>query len=297
MNDSTAALEVSPKSLWPISGSVERSSPTIAPTNALTATSSENCARFSRSPSSTGRSAHRARRAAGRCGWRRRSRPGAPAPAGCPRAAPRRTPPRSRSAARGCGGARSRWSRPGWPTGRGRRPSRSSARGRAARWSGSVSSRSVSERYSAPRHLLDGVLAVGVQVRPAGVADEQRVAGQHEPRLVAARAVGDEVGVMRERVPGRRDRLRARCCRARRPRRRRADGARSRRRRPRAGTRSRRCARRARAARRRGRPARASRTPRRSARPAPRRARCSRRRGRRAGRRRRTACCVLQPSR
>ena len=36
------------------------------------------------------------------------------------------------------------------------------------------------------RHLLDGVLAVGVQVGPAGVADEQRVAGQHEPRLVAA---------------------------------------------------------------------------------------------------------------
>ena len=53
MNDRTAALELRPKSARPISGSVERSSPTIAPTKALTATSSENCARFSRSPSRT----------------------------------------------------------------------------------------------------------------------------------------------------------------------------------------------------------------------------------------------------
>ena len=55
-------------------------------------------------------------------------------------------------------------------------------------------------------HLLDRVLAMGVQVRSPGVADEQRVAGQHEPRLVAARVVGDQVGVMRERVTGGRDR-------------------------------------------------------------------------------------------
>ena len=51
MNDRTAALEVSPKSSRAMSGSVERSSPTIAPTKTLTATSSRNCARFSRSPS------------------------------------------------------------------------------------------------------------------------------------------------------------------------------------------------------------------------------------------------------
>src|SRR5947209_3534691 len=51
MNDSTAALEPRPKSWRPISGSVERSRPTIAPTNALTSTSSENCAAFARSPS------------------------------------------------------------------------------------------------------------------------------------------------------------------------------------------------------------------------------------------------------
>src|SRR5215203_3803794 len=53
MNESTATLDPRPKSCSPISGRVERSSPTIAPTNALTATSSENCARFSRRPSWT----------------------------------------------------------------------------------------------------------------------------------------------------------------------------------------------------------------------------------------------------
>src|SRR5437763_9396929 len=53
MNDSTAALEPSPKSWRPTSGSVERSRPTIAPTNAFTSTSSENCAAFSRSPRRT----------------------------------------------------------------------------------------------------------------------------------------------------------------------------------------------------------------------------------------------------
>lgn len=37
---------------------------------------------------------------------------------------------------------------------------------------------------------------MGVEVGPAGVADEQRVAGQDEPRLVGARQVGDDVGVM-----------------------------------------------------------------------------------------------------
>src|SRR5688572_16951063 len=55
MKDSTAAVEPSPKSSSPTSGSVERSSPTIAPTKALSATSSPNCAAFSRRPSCTGR--------------------------------------------------------------------------------------------------------------------------------------------------------------------------------------------------------------------------------------------------
>src|SRR5215207_1234610 len=53
MNESTAVLDPSPKSCSPISGRVERSRPTIAPTNALIATSSENCATFWRRPSWT----------------------------------------------------------------------------------------------------------------------------------------------------------------------------------------------------------------------------------------------------
>src|SRR5215218_4057754 len=53
MNERTAALEPTPKSSLPIRGSVERSSPTIAPTNTLTATSRPNWAAFSRSPSRT----------------------------------------------------------------------------------------------------------------------------------------------------------------------------------------------------------------------------------------------------
>src|SRR5437588_2279048 len=57
MNDSTAALEARWKLSRPIRGSVGRSSPTIAPTNAVTATSSANRALFSRSPSRTVRAA------------------------------------------------------------------------------------------------------------------------------------------------------------------------------------------------------------------------------------------------
>jgi hypothetical protein len=51
------------------------------------------------------------------------------------------------------------------------------------------------------------MIAVGVQVWPAGVADQQRISGEHEPRLIRAPAIGHEIRVMRERVPGRRDRL------------------------------------------------------------------------------------------
>ena len=41
-----------------------------------------------------------------------------------------------------------------------------------------------------------------MQVGPADVADEQRVAGEHEPGLLVATApVGDDVGVMGGRVP------------------------------------------------------------------------------------------------
>ena len=132
MNESTAALDVRPNSSSPIRGRVERSSPTIAPTKALTATSSENCgevlAQPERGPRATTTSA---RPTPGRRGWRRRSRPGAPEPAGCRGRVPRRTRPRSRTGPPRCDGARSRSSRRDGRRARARRPSRSSARGRA----------------------------------------------------------------------------------------------------------------------------------------------------------------------
>ena len=50
------------------------------------------------------------------------------------------------------------------------------------------------------------MIAVGVQVGSAGVADQQGVSGEHEPRVLAAGVVCDQVGVVRERMPRRRDR-------------------------------------------------------------------------------------------
>ena len=58
-----------------------------------------------------------------------------------------------------------------------------------------------------PRHRVDGRVAVRVQVGPPRVADEQRVAGEHEPGLVAPGVVRHQVRVMRGRVTRRRDRL------------------------------------------------------------------------------------------
>ena len=34
------------------------------------------------------------------------------------------------------------------------------------------------------RHLLSGVLAVGVEIGSTGVPDQQHVTGQHQPRLI-----------------------------------------------------------------------------------------------------------------
>ena len=51
MNDVMAVFELRPNSCSPRSGSTVRSRPTMAPTKALRTTSSENCGRFSRSPS------------------------------------------------------------------------------------------------------------------------------------------------------------------------------------------------------------------------------------------------------
>ena len=46
------------------------------------------------------------------------------------------------------------------------------------------------------RHLLDRLFAVGMEVRATDVADQQRVAGEHEPRVVDPRVVRDQVGVV-----------------------------------------------------------------------------------------------------
>ena len=51
------------------------------------------------------------------------------------------------------------------------------------------------------------MLAVSVQIGTSGVPDEQRIAGQDEPRLVAARVVGDKVGIVRRGVAGSGERL------------------------------------------------------------------------------------------
>ena len=51
------------------------------------------------------------------------------------------------------------------------------------------------------RHLLDCVLAMSMEIGAAGIADQQRVAGQHQPRLIRAAAVRDQVRVVRGRMP------------------------------------------------------------------------------------------------
>ena len=170
-------------------------------------------------------------------------------------------------------------------------------RGVEQEWSGSVSSLSLQRAVERPRHVLGRAVAAGVQVGPARVADQQRVAGQHEPRLVAAHVVGDQVRMVGGRVAGRRERrdsvlpssttspsasgdvveVDARALRQVRRRAGPLDELRQ--------------------ARRRGRPARASRRRRRSGCPARPRARCSRRRDRRADRRPRTCDFDLQPRR
>src|SRR5215207_3786322 len=53
MNESTATFDERPKSSRPMRASVDRSRPTIAPTNAVMATSNANCEAFSRRPSWT----------------------------------------------------------------------------------------------------------------------------------------------------------------------------------------------------------------------------------------------------
>ena len=185
MNDSTAALEVRPKSWRPMSGRVERSRPTIMPTNALTATSSENCARVLAQPEADRPGLMRSRPAAGRSGWRRRSPPAARVRAGC----------RAVSACTNCvlGVELQRWVVAALEADRRDRVGRQAAAADRPGVVRRVEHEVVGERQQPlgqravqrAGHLLDGVLAVGVEVGAAGVTDEQRVAGEHEPRLVA----------------------------------------------------------------------------------------------------------------
>src|SRR5678815_3034723 len=56
MNESAALRDTIPKSRSAMSGRTVRSSPTIAPTNALTATNSQNCRQLARRPRAIGRS-------------------------------------------------------------------------------------------------------------------------------------------------------------------------------------------------------------------------------------------------
>ena len=54
--------------------------------------------------------------------------------------------------------------------------------------------------------VLVAMLGVGVaeqQIRPADIPHEEGVAGEHEPRLVRARVIGDHVRHVLGRVPGR----------------------------------------------------------------------------------------------
>ena len=54
--------------------------------------------------------------------------------------------------------------------------------------------------------IFGAVVRLDREVGPRGVADEERVAGEHEPRLVAARAVDHREGAVLRPVPRRMDR-------------------------------------------------------------------------------------------
>ena len=56
---------------------------------------------------------------------------------------------------------------------------------------------------NAVEQLAGALLHAAWQVRPPDGADEQRVAGQHEPRVGAAAQVGDDEAHALRRVPGR----------------------------------------------------------------------------------------------
>src|SRR4051794_36359198 len=183
MNDSTAALEVSPKSRSPMSGRVERSSPTIAPTNALTATSSENCARFSRRPSRTCViSAPWEERAAAAVGGHDlrllRRRWWDVLEQGLDERLLRFKPKRLVVAALEADRRRRLGGQPA-------AADRARVVRRVEQQVIGKLEQSFAERViKLSGHLLGRLLTVGVEVGAAGVADQERIAGQDHPRLL-----------------------------------------------------------------------------------------------------------------
>src|SRR5215210_199816 len=185
----------SPKAVSPIRGSVERSKPTIAPTNTLMATSRENCARLSRSPSRTwvmsGLFDQRTTAAVGGddLGLLRRRR-GQIDDQGLDESLLRfelqRPVVAPLEADRGgrLGGEPAAANRP------------RVVRGVEQEVIGKPEQSLVQRVVELSGHLLRCLLAVGVEVGASGVPHEQSIAGQDHPRLRAAGQIGDEIGVM-----------------------------------------------------------------------------------------------------
>ncbi len=73
-----------------------------------------------------------------------------------------------------------------------------------ATWPGKTStpSGSSSSRRSDTKRSAGSLLRADGEIGPRGIADEERVAGEHEPRLVAARAVDHRERVCSGRWPG-----------------------------------------------------------------------------------------------
>src|SRR5215210_6162681 len=191
----------SPKAVSPIRGSVERSKPTIAPTNTLMATSRENCARLSRSPSRTwvmsGLFDQRTTAAVGGddLGLLRRRR-GQIDDQGLdesllrfelqrPVVAPLEADRGGRLGGEPAAASRARV-----------------VRGVEQEVIGKPEQSLVQRVVELSGHLLRRLLAVGVEVGASGVPHEQSIAGQEHPRLPAAQGdmveadsrVGGEVG-------------------------------------------------------------------------------------------------------
>ena len=154
--------------------------------------------------------AHRCAASGAASGWRRRSPPARPGAGGdvassaCANASASRRP-----SIASCGGARTRSTRTGWPTAHGRRPTRRSGSGSTHDAVGQLEQPRGSESYSVrawPRPRLAG----DVQVGPADVADQQRVAGEHQPRLARPARAGRRPGRRGAPARGRAWRSRAR---------------------------------------------------------------------------------------